>query len=730
MKRDIRVLIALAAILVVFTPLLQAQRFGAVTEQVNIGRLEVPRGHLVDLQIDPNGSVVRILSGRDNRTVIDSSFDFVSANCTNCGTGCPPLSRTVEVVLQANEAVPGGYGVSSLSSANYTVTNVSYSTQATLIAGQQVTVTITGDVLDCGTWFKVYFSMCEVAPASWAKTCPIGASCPGGTALTRQRNFAVDDGFGPQYTKMIRDGSTFYGMTMAGGASDYGVIFKMETDGTGYTVLHSFSGGTNDGREPYGSLILDGSTLYGMTHYGGGPGYGVIFKIATDGSGFTVLHSFSPGTTDGQDPWGSLTIDGSILYGMTRYGGTSSGGVIFKIATDGSGYTLLHHFAGGTADGQYPNGSLTLDGSTLYGMTNAGGSSNLGVIFMIATDGSSYNVLHHFAGGTTDGQYPNGSLTLDGSTLYGMTAGGGTTGYGVVFKIATNGSGYTILHHFAGGTTDGRYPKRSLTLDGSILYGMTASGGSTDYGVVFKIATDGTGYTVLHHFAGGTTGGQNPYGSLTLYGSTLYGMTHYGGVPNGGVIFKIATDGSGYTVLHYFSGEGKNPGGSLTLDGSTLYGMTTGGGTTGYGVIFKIATDGTGYTVLHSFNGSATDGARPYGSLTLNASTLYGMTRYGGPSGRGTVFKIATDGSGFTILHYFAGGTSDGQSPYGSLTLDGSTLYGMTSSGGASDRGTVFEIATDGSGFTILHHFGGGTSDGQNPYGSLTLDAPPYRVMP
>ena len=82
----------------------------------------------------------------------------------------------------------------------------------------------------------------------------------------------------------------------------------------------------------------------------------------------------------------------------------------------------------------------------------------------------------------------------------------------------------------------------------------------------------------------------------------------------------------------------------------------------------------------------------PYGSLTLSGSTLYGMTAGGGSNNFGTAFQMNTNGTDFTLLHTFTGGGSDGSFPYGSLTLDGSTLYGMTGFGGVNNLGTVFSI--------------------------------------
>ncbi len=355
---------------------------------------------------------------------------------------------------------------------------------------------------------------------------------------------------------------------------------------------------------------------------------------------FFTLYNFGSVTNDGSNPWDSLTLSGSTFYGMTKEGGSASNyGTIFQINTDGTGYKILHPFSGGTSDGARPQGSLTLSGSMLYGTTvNGGSASNAGTIFQINTGGTGYQVLHSFAGYPNDGSIPYGSLTLWKSTLYGMTYVGGSAAgadNGTIFQINTDGTGYKTLYSFSGGS-DGAQPQGSLTLSGSTLYGMTYGGGTDNYGTIFQINTDGTGYKTLYRFSGGTSDGANPYGSLTLSGSTLYGMTYEGGgASNDGTIFQINTDGTGYKILHSFSGgasDGARPLGDLTQSGSTLYGMTVYGGTNSAGTIFQINTDGTGFQVLHSFY------AEPSASLTLLGSALYGMTVYGGTPGSGTIF--------------------------------------------------------------------------------------------
>jgi uncharacterized repeat protein (TIGR03803 family) len=257
---------------------------------------------------------------------------------------------------------------------------------------------------------------------------------------------------------------------------------------------------------------------------------------------------------------------------------------------DGNGFLILHSFVGGANDGLGPLGSPALSGSTIFGMTPQGGTANLGTVFGVSTNGTGFDVIHSFAGGANDGSIPSYStVTVSGSTLYGMTNGGGPTDFGTVFRMSTDGAGFTLLHSFNATTGDGWQPAGSLILSGSTLYGMTRQGGG-GAGEIFKISTDGTGYDILHTFTGQPNGdGANPVGTLTLVGSTLYGTTPQGGVDALGVLFDINTDGSGYNVLYNFTG-GPNDGansGDVLYSGGSLFGITGGGGAYNYGTIFE-----------------------------------------------------------------------------------------------------------------------------------------------
>ncbi len=356
-------------------------------------------------------------------------------------------------------------------------------------------------------------------------------------------------------------------------------------------MLHTFIAGANDGAYPYSGLTLIGSTLYGTTNEGGTANQGMVFAINANGTDFQILHSFAGGTTDGAYPYSSLTAIGSTLYGTTNNGGTANDGTIFSISSTGTGFQLLHSFTETTSDGAFPYAGMTAIGTTLYGTTNNGGTADDGTLFSITTTGTNFQVLHSFTGTTTDGAVPDAVLTVVGSTFYGTTDEGGTADKGTVFAIGTNGAGFQVIHSFTETTTDGAFPKVGVIASGSTLYGATVNGGTADDGTVFSLSTNGTGFQLLHSFAG-TTDGALPFGGLTLVGSTLFGTTNGGSSgANSGTVFSLGTNGTGFQLLHTFvngANDGAYPYSALTLVGSSLYGTTNGGGTLNGGTIYDI----------------------------------------------------------------------------------------------------------------------------------------------
>ncbi len=341
----------------------------------------------------------------------------------------------------------------------------------------------------------------------------------------------------------------------------------------------------------------------------------------------------------------------------------------------------------------------------------------IALFFISISANAQYTKLLEFTG--ANGFEPDGSLFFDGTFLYGMTSRGGANNMGTIFKVKTDGTGYLRLLDFAG-ATNGSIPYGSLFSDGTFLYGMTSNGGANGNGTIFKIMPDGSNFAKIFDFSS-TTSGRSPHGSLISDGTFLYGMTLNGGTSGMGTIFKILKDGSGYVKLFDFTGtaDGREPYGDLLLVGTTLYGMTYSGGPSTRGTIFKIQTDGTAYSRLLNFTGYPSWGEEPFGSLVSDGTFLYGMTSGGGTSNDGTIFRIRLDiGSVSTIKNFHL---DQGDEPFGSLLIIGSDLYGMTYSGGNSGTGALFKVKNDGSGYVKLHDFDI-VNNGWLPNASLITD--------
>jgi uncharacterized repeat protein (TIGR03803 family) len=285
----------------------------------------------------------------------------------------------------------------------------------------------------------------------------------------------------------------------------------------------------------------------------------------------------------------------------------------------------------------------------LYGTTYAGGSAGVGVVYKLDTSGHE-TVLYSFTGGN-DGANPQAGVIFDSTgNLYGTTTGGGSSGWGTVYKLDSTGH-ETVLYNFTNGS-DGSIPVSGVTLDSAgNLYGTAATGGvhsGFGYGVVYKLDYRGI-YKVLYSFTFGLDGGE-PLGGVTLDSAgNLYGTTWSGGPPSGdfpGVVYRVDPTTGHETVVYPFTGfaDGGGPLGTLIFDLGNIYGVTQYGGQGpcpffGCGVVFEL--DPTGHeTVLYRFTGGS-DGSEPLaGVIRDSAGNLYGTTVFGGAAGEGVVYKV------------------------------------------------------------------------------------------
>src|SRR6266568_4684842 len=360
-------------------------------------------------------------------------------------------------------------------------------------------------------------------------------------------------------------------------------VISVTVPGLTMSTLWSFNG--NSGKFPYSPLAggRDGN-FYGTTIEGGTSGAGTVFRVNTNGSLFTVL-SFNG--NNGAIPFGGLVLarDG-YYYGTTYTGAFYGDGTVFRII--GGMPITLATFNGN--NGAFPVAGLVQgsDGN-FYGTANQGGAYGYGTVFRI-TGGGTLTTLVAF--NYSDGAFPSPVLAQgsDGN-FYGTTENGGTNGgHGTVFKMTPSGT-FTRLYSF--GTNDGATPIAGVVqgFDGN-FYGTTLQGGNGDYGTVFKITPSGT-LTTLYSFTGGNDGA-NPWGGLVQASDgNLYGTTQSGGAYSFGTVFNIAPNGPLTTLAQFDGYNGAAPSAALVqLPNGNLYGTTQTGGANDDGTIFRLSISG------------------------------------------------------------------------------------------------------------------------------------------
>lgn len=374
------------------------------------------------------------------------------------------------------------------------------------------------------------------------------------------------------------------------------------------------------------------------------------------------------------------------------------------------------------------------------------------VTMTVRAQGQSFQIIYNFTGGQ-DGAYPSTGLTIDAAdNIYGTAFGGGTgNGYGTVFSLSNNGSGWILrpLHLFADGN-DGAGPASRLAIgpDGA-LYGSTAAGGggpcvlTNGYlgcGTVFQLRPPARApasvlynwtSNILFSFSGNN--GSYPQGDLTFDSSgKIYGTTINGGSAGWGLIYSLTRSAGVWTenVLYQAqgAGDGEYPWGGVVFDqAGNLYGTFSQNGPHWYGAIFQLSPSGSGWTehTIHGFTYQGNDGATPQGGLVRDGSgNLWGTTVHDA-SGGGTVFELTPSGGGwsYNFIYGLTGGIDLG--PYDKLLMDSAgNLYGTTYGDGRYGYGSVFKLTRSGSSwiYASLHDFTGG-SDGGNPLCSLAFDS-------
>lgn len=387
-----------------------------------------------------------------------------------------------------------------------------------------------------------------------------------------------------------------------------------------------------------------------------------VFAIPADRAAaqptLTTLYSFSGTGLDGGSPQSTLVFDAAgNLYGTSELFG--AGGYVFELSppAGGSGAwseTTLY----GMRSLVYPPSSLAIDAAgNLYG-TSSGGyletEETEATIFRLSppaegSTGWSVSILHSFGAFFA---LPGRPVLGVGGNIFAMSAFGGKANGGAALELSPTPGGYvkTVVFNFPAGST----PLGGLVADNTGHYYGTTSAGGTGYGTVYALTlVPGVGWkrSVLYRFSGQADGAA-PHGELFMDAAgNLYGTTSTGGSSSGGTAFELSPPAPGAasfawseTTLYDFA-AGSAPMAGLVMDSSgNLYGTTSSAGADGYGTVYELSPAAPGLawtrTTLHRFTNGG-DGGNSMGALTFDAKgNLYGTTTTGGASNAGTVFEL------------------------------------------------------------------------------------------
>lgn len=339
--------------------------------------------------------------------------------------------------------------------------------------------------------------------------------------------------------------------------------------------------------------------------------------------------------TNGASPTAGLVAHRGLLYGTTSRGGYGDG-TLFSLTPSGQ-EAIVHNFY---QEGAQPYAPVTPLRRTLYGTTAYGGTSNYGTVFAVKTNGKERWTYSFKGPAGKDGDLPTGAPIEVQGVLYGTTSHGSTGNSGAVYAITRSGA-ERVLYLFDG--KQGRMPYGNLIEFHNTLWGTTEQGGD-DYGTVFSITTSGELTTIYSFKGSGKSDGENPFAGLVELNGTLYGTTEYGGPNNTGTVFSITAAGQ-ENVIHSFgvssSGDGAHPASALFVYKGNLYGTTVDGGGYNDGAVFEVSPSG-GEQLLCSFGEYGSMGiGHPNGSLVELGGLLYGTAEFGGSYNEGGVFLVA-----------------------------------------------------------------------------------------
>lgn len=347
-----------------------------------------------------------------------------------------------------------------------------------------------------------------------------------------------------------------YGLTASGGANGFGVLYTILSNNTGYQVLHSFDGGAG-GARPFGGLVLAGTKLYGTTKDGGSSGLGTIFSYDTLSQVFAKVADFTG--SNGAAPQGDLTYYNGKLYGVAPLGGVGNGGTVF--AYDPVAGTLTDLFNLNNSTGTNPYGNMTLMNDKLYFIASDGGTGPGGTIAVFDPVAATCSALYNFEASV----FPHSGMVVLNNLLYGTQIWNGGGSGGFIFSFDPAIPAFTDVHDFsqANFEVDVENPN-GLSVSNGVLYGSGQNGViEEDGGGWFSFDPVANNFLQIRSFSGtsidGPTDGSGPLAPpIAVPDGSVVGAVPFSGDNYGGsIIFN--TSGGGQ-MHHSFTGaDGQQP---------------------------------------------------------------------------------------------------------------------------------------------------------------------------
>ncbi|MCU0359961.1 MAG: hypothetical protein MUF75_04435 [Bacteroidia bacterium] len=308
------------------------------------------------------------------------------------------------------------------------------------------------------------------------------------STYTKLFDMAIATGQQPFGSVIEASNGRLYGVNRTGGANNVGTLFEYNLSNSTYSVMTNFISAT--GSLPQAAPIqASNGKLYGTTINGGSSNNGVIYEYNISTSTYSVIVNFTSAVTGGQSFGSLLEATNGNLFGITATGGsTANAGAIFGINPTTNSYSLLAAFVGSVSGANPQAGLIQASNGKLYGTARIGGANNLGTLYEFDITGNTLTKLVDFS--SANGTLPLGAVMQStNGLLYGVTSAGGTQSVGVLYEY--NISLSTFSKEFDFNSSNGGFPNGSLLhAANDKLYGMTSAGGTATAGVIFEYDMD------------------------------------------------------------------------------------------------------------------------------------------------------------------------------------------------------------------------------------------------